>query len=236
MIPIHDDNPTEITPYVTIGLIAACVLVFLWQLSLGDAVQQAVYAFGVVPAVLFDLAELPPQLAVVPPWTTIFTSMFMHGGWMHLLGNMLYLWIFGNNVEDAMGHARFIVFYLLCGVAAVFAQALPDPDSTIPMIGASGAISGVLGAYLLLYPHARVIVVIPIGFYMHPMAMPAGWVLVFWFVFQAIGSLAAAGQEGGGVAFGAHIGGFIAGMLLIPFFKYRHVKLFAPARPRDEGV
>jgi membrane associated rhomboid family serine protease len=155
--------------------------------------------------------------------------MFLHGGWMHLIGNMLYLWIFGNNVEDAMGHVRFVIFYLLCGVAAVFAQALPDATSTIPMIGASGAISGVLGAYLLLYPRAHVLVAIPLGFYMRTMYLPAMVVLGFWFVLQLINSaLADPGQ--GGVAFGAHIGGFVAGMVLLPLFKHRNVRLFAPPR------
>jgi len=229
MIPLHDDNPSQVTPYVTYTLIIACVLVFLWQLSLGPAVQQAVYALGVIPAVLFNHASLPVGLDIIPPWLSIFTSMFMHGGWMHLLSNMLYLWIFGDNVEAAMGHGRFIVFYLLCGVVAALAQALPDTRSTIPMVGASGAISGVLGAYLLLYPHARVLVVIPLGFLLFSQRIPAGWVLGFWFVLQLINSLGSSGQQGG-VAFGAHIGGFIAGMLLIHFFKHRHVPLFAPPR------
>ena len=160
MIPLHDDNPTEITPWLTVGFMVVCVLVFAWQLTLGDALQAAVYSFGVTPAVLLGEVRLGPELAVIPPWATMFTSMFMHGGWLHLLGNLLYLWIFGNNVEDAMGHVRFLVFYLLCGLAAVYAQALPDPDSVIPMIGASGAISGVLGAYLLLYPKAKVLAVV----------------------------------------------------------------------------
>ena len=165
----------------------------------------------------------------MPPTLTVFTSMFMHGGWMHLIGNMLYLWIFGNNIEDSMGHVRFVIFYLLCGVAAVFAQALPNTDSTIPMIGASGAISGVLGAYLLLFPRAHVLVLIPLGFYAHTTRLPAMVVLGFWFLLQLLNSaLADPGQ--GGVAFGAHIGGFIAGMVLLPLFKHRHVRLFAPPR------
>jgi membrane associated rhomboid family serine protease len=155
--------------------------------------------------------------------------MFLHGGWMHIIGNMLYLWIFGNNVEDAMGHRRFIVFYLLCGIAAALAQALPNPSSEVPMIGASGAISGVLGAYLLLYPHARVLVVIPIFFYPYTVRIPAGWVLGFWFLMQVASSLSAPEQQGG-VAWSAHIGGFVAGMALIPLFKYKQVRLFAPMR------
>lgn len=228
MIPLRDENPSGTPPIVTIAFIVLCVLVFLWQLSFGaEGGQRIVYALGVVPAVLLGQGQLPPDLSLVSPWMTIFTSMFMHGGWMHLIGNMLYLWIFGDNVEDAMGHGRFVAFYLLCGAAAVFAQALPEPSSTVPMVGASGAISGVLGAYLLLYPHARVLVVIPFGFYLHPMRIPAGLVLVLWFGLQLLSNLMA--QPGqGGVAFRAHIGGFIAGMILIPVFKQRRARLRLP--------
>ncbi|MFA7387261.1 MAG: rhomboid family intramembrane serine protease [Thiohalobacteraceae bacterium] len=227
MIPLRDDNPVQITPVLTIGLIAACVLVFLWQLSLGAQLERMIYALGVIPAVLLGHMQLPEQIEVVAPTTTLFTSMFMHGSWMHLIGNMLYLWIFGNNIEEAMGRVRFIVFYLLCGIAAALAQALPDPQSQVPMIGASGAISGVLGAYLLLWPHARVLVAIPFGFYLHTVRLKAGWVLGFWFVLQLISSVGSVGQQGG-VAFGAHIGGFVAGMLLVPLFKQRTVRMFNP--------
>jgi membrane associated rhomboid family serine protease len=227
MIPLRDDNPSSIAPVVTIGLIVACVLAFLWELSFGASGQRVIYALGVVPASLLGRGDLPAELAWVPPWATVVTSMFMHGGWMHLIGNMLYLWIFGDNVEDSMGHGRFIVFYLLCGAAAVLAQALPDPTSEVPMVGASGAISGVLGAYLLLYPHARVLVAIPLGFILQTMRIPAGLVLVLWFGLQLLSNMMAqAGQ--GGVAFRAHIGGFIAGMLLIPIFKQRQFRLRLP--------
>jgi membrane associated rhomboid family serine protease len=228
MIPLSDDNPSSIRPLVTIALIVTCVLVFLWQFSLGPSGQERViYALGVVPAVLLGQADLPTELAVVPAAATILTSMFMHGGWMHLIGNMLYLWIFGDNVEDAMGHGRFIVFYLLCGVAAVLAQALPEPQSTVPMVGASGAISGVLGAYLLLYPHARVLVAIPFGLYLHTMRIPAGLVLLLWFGLQLLSNvMTQAGQ--GGVAFRAHIGGFVAGMLLVLVFKQRRFRVRTP--------
>ncbi|HIP53464.1 MAG TPA: rhomboid family intramembrane serine protease, partial [Chromatiales bacterium] len=229
MFPIHDDNPTTMPPVVTVSLIVACTLVFLWQTTLGSEGQQAIiYALGVIPALLFDLKELPPEMAIVPPKATILTSMFLHGGWMHLIGNMLYLWIFGNNVEEAMGHVRFIIFYLICGVMAVFAQALPNPDSEIPMVGASGAIAGVLGAYLLLYPHAKVLVVIPIGFIIQTMRLPASIVLGFWFVLQFVSNLFAS-DTGGGVAFSAHIGGFVAGLALVSFLKRRGVPLFSPA-------
>jgi membrane associated rhomboid family serine protease len=230
VIPLKDDNPSSIAPIVTIVFIVACVLVFLWELSAGASGSERIfYALGVVPAVLLGHGQLPAELTLVPAWATVFTSMFMHGGWMHLIGNMLYLWTFGDNVEDSMGHGRFIVFYLLCGVAAVYAQALPDPQSTVPMVGASGAISGVLGAYLLLYPHARVLVAIPFGFYLHTMRIPAGFVLLLWFGLQLLSNaMAQAGQ--GGVAFRAHIGGFVAGMVLIPIFKQRRFRLRLPWR------
>ncbi len=226
MIPLHDDNPTHIVPWVTYGLIAACVLAFLWQLSLPEtAGHTAVFRFGVIPAVLSGQAGLPSEIAPVPPVATILSSMFLHGGLMHLGGNMLYLWIFGNNIEDAMGHGRFAAFYVLCGAAAAIAQVLQNPGSTIPMIGASGAISGVLGGYLLLYPHARVLVAIPLGFIIQTLRLPAVWVLGAWFVLQIVSSaMAAPGKPG--VAWFAHIGGFVAGLILIPIFKYRHVALW----------
>lgn len=213
------------------ALIVVCALTFFWQLSLGRGQEAAVYALGVIPAVLFDEARLVSELEWVAPALTPITSMFLHGGILHLAGNMLYLWIFGNNIEDAMGHARFIVFYLLCGIAAVFAQALPDTSSTIPMIGASGAISGVLGAYLLLYPHARVLVLIPLGFFLHTMRLKAGIVLGIWFAMQVISSLASG--DGPGVAWNAHIGGFVAGIALLPIFKRRGVRWLQAGRSRN---
>ena len=150
----------------------------------------------------------------------------MHGSWMHIIGNMLYLWIFGNNVEDAMGHNRFIVFYILCGIIAFLAHGMADAQSQVPTVGASGAISGVLGAYLLLHPRAKVLVAIPLGFIIHTTRLPAAIVLIFWFVLQLISSWLTDNSQGG-VAWGAHIGGFLAGMLLIPFFKKSGVKLFS---------
>lgn len=229
MIPLRDDNDPQRRPLVTPILVGSCVLVYLWQLTLGQqGGQAAVYALGVIPAVLLGHEALPKELAVVAPSATILTSMFLHGGFMHLAGNMLYLWIFGDNVEDSMGRARFVAFYLLCGAAAVFAQALPDPYSVVPMIGASGAISGVLGAYLLLYPHARVLVVVPLGFVLQTFRLRAGLVLAFWFGLQLLSNVLAGSGEGGGVAFRAHIGGFIAGMALIPLFKHRDRRLQMP--------
>ncbi len=201
----------------------------------GRPPQRGDYFFfraGFLPYELTHFTDLPPA-GLVPPPFTVFTSMFVHAGWMHIIGNMWFLLVFGDNVEDAMGPVRFAVFYLLCGLAAVFAQALPNPASTIPMIGASGAISGVLGAYLLLYPHARVLVGIPLGFVIHTARLPALWVLGFWFVLQIVNTLLAAKGQGG-VAWGAHIGGFVAGMVLLPLFKRRGVRLFQPARRYHE--
>ncbi len=231
MIPIRDDTPTTLTPVFTVAVIVSCVLIFLWQISHTQDAQQIIfYALGVIPAVLFEGARLPDEIAWIPPGLTVVTSMFLHGGWGHLIGNMLYLWIFGNNVEDSMGHIRFALFYLTCGSAAMLAQALPNTASEIPMVGASGAISGILGAYLLLHPHARVLVVIPLGFIIQTLQLRAVWVLGFWFLVQLLSSTLATSSEGG-VAFGAHLGGFIAGMALIPFFKHRNIALQNPFGP-----
>jgi len=233
VIPLHDDNPTNTRPYVTVGIMISCVLVYVWQhLLLSDAgAREAVYAFGAIPAVLTGEKYLPEGIAVIPPWASLLTSMFMHGGFWHLAGNMLYLWIFGNNLEDAMGHVRFLLFYVLCGIAAVYAFVLPHPMSEMPMVGASGAISGVLGGYLLLFPRARVLLGLPIGFIVIGIGrFPAIWVLAAWFLMQLLlGGLSAiqsTNQSQGGIAFGAHIGGFIAGLLLVAFLKRRHVPLW----------
>ncbi len=232
MIPLHDDNPTTRFPFVTIGLIAASTLVFLWQRTLPPgAAEQAVYSFGMIPAVLFGEARLSADLVAVPAMLSVLTSMFMHGGWMHLIGNMLYLWIFGNNIEDATGHGRFIAFYLLSGVAAAMSQALQDPASTVPMIGASGAIGGVLGAYALLFPRARVLVLIPLGFFITTIRVPALLVLGFWIVLQFVQS-AMTPAGGGGVAYWAHIGGFLAGLALIVPLKGKGFPLFGGSGSR----
>ena len=226
MIPIHDDNPTELTCYVTWGLIGLCVTIFIVQYSATPQItQQIIYSYGLIPAVLNNFTSLPEVVFRVEAEMTIITSMFLHGGFMHLAGNMLYLWIFADNVEDCMGHLRFIIFYLLCGVVAAYAQVMFNPDSTIPMVGASGAISGVLGAYLLVYPKANVLVLIPLGFILQTVRLPAIVVLLVWFALQIFSSVSA---EPGtpGVAWYAHIGGFIAGCVLIPLFKSRRVPFF----------
>lgn len=235
MIPLRDDNPTTTTPVLTVSLIVACTLVFFYQLSLGpQAGQLFVYRYGAIPAVIFGRESLPPAAMAFPASFTLITSMFLHGGLLHLIGNMLYFWIFGNNIEDAMGHVRFPLFYLLCGLIAGISHAMFDPGSVMPMIGASGAISGVLGAYLLLYPRARVLVLIPLGLFFWRMYVPAGLVLGFWFVFQLLsGAASVGGGSGGGVAWFAHIGGFLAGMLLVGLFKRRSVRFFNPAPYRS---
>jgi membrane associated rhomboid family serine protease len=217
MIPIRDENPTHSAPVVTIALIAVNVVVFIWQLLLppGGA-EAAVYSLGLVPAVLFGTAELPAEIRTVPAVMTPITSMFLHGGFLHLAGNMLYLWVFGDNIEDRMGRGRFLLFYVICGIAAALAQALPAMGSTIPMIGASGAVSGVLGAYLLLYPRTPVLVAIPLLVVLYTFHMPALIVLGIWFAGQLLSSLAQAGEAG--IAFRAHVGGFVAGLLLVRLF------------------
>jgi membrane associated rhomboid family serine protease len=231
MIPLNDDNPAEITPIMTVGFIAACVLVFLYQASLPEQSGEAfVYQFGAIPATVFGNAALPPEVAVIPPFVSLITSMFLHGGWMHLIGNMLYLWIFGNNVEDAMGHIKFVIFYITCGIVAVYSHGITDPNSTVPMVGASGAISGVLGAYVLLFPHAQVLVLIPLGVFTRMMYVPAAVVLGLWFLMQVLSGGMSLGRSGGGVAFFAHVGGFLAGMVLIGLFKRPDVRFFAPQR------
>ncbi len=230
MIPLHDDNPTQLTPIATMIFIGVCVAVFLYQVNLPqEPAELFAFQYGAIPSVIFGHASLPEEARVGFPATlTLVTSMFLHGGWMHLLGNMLYLWIFGNNIEDVMGHARFVVFYILSGILAALSHALTDPSSQIPMVGASGAISAVLGAYLLLFPRAHVLVLLP-GIGMTRVA--AGIVLGMWFLTQLISGGMSVGATGGGVAFFAHIGGFIAGMALIGLFKRRDVRFFSPGRP-----
>jgi membrane associated rhomboid family serine protease len=232
MIPLKDDVPSHSLPFVTVALIGLNVLAFLYQLSLGldargpgaGAAEAFVFEFGVIPCRLTQAC--PGALVRVAddfphPWVTIVTSMFLHGGMLHIGGNMLYLWIFGDNVEDTLGHGRFLLFYLVSGVAAALGQTLVSPTSSVPMIGASGAVSGVLGAYLLLFPHAAILTLVTFGFFIKFLHVPALIVLGFWIVLQLInGYITVSAQsmgrgESGGVAWFAHIGGFLAGMLLL---------------------
>ncbi|MBB4286905.1 rhomboid family intramembrane serine protease [Roseospira goensis] len=225
MLPLRDDNPTRITPVVTWGLIAVSVLVFLYQAGLGSmAERHLIVALGAIPAVLTGQERLPAELALVPALVTPVTSMFLHGGLLHLGGNMLYLWIFGNNVEEAMGWLRFLAFYLICGVAAAYLHALQQPDSIMPMVGASGAISGVLGAYLMLFPWARVFVWFGFIFVFW---VPAIVVLGLWFGLQALSLLGDPTGAQSGVAWWAHVGGFLVGMALTPLLRRRGYPLFS---------
>ncbi|UCH74844.1 MAG: rhomboid family intramembrane serine protease [Rhodospirillales bacterium] len=228
-LPLKDSNPLKVIPYqlVTLTIIVLCGGTFVWQLLLPDpAAETVALSFGAIPAVLFDHAQLPPELALIPAEATVLTSMFLHAGWLHIGGNMLYLWVFGDNIEDSMGHVRFAIFYLLCGVAAVLAHAVIYPQSVDPLIGASGAISGVLGAYLLLHPKVRVVALVMFKFPL-PLPLPAYVVLGSWIVLQFVNVYTdGAVPSRGGTAWWAHIGGFVAGMLLIVPMRRKHVKLF----------
>jgi len=216
VIPLHDDIRTRRFPAVTAALIAANVAVFAVQLLLprwGITLEGWYYLAGARPFELTRQVDLPP-FGYVPWWATLFTSMFVHGGWLHLAFNMLYLWIFGNNVEDAMTRPRFVAFYVVCGLVATTAQVLVAPDGDVPLIGASGAIAGVLGAYLVLFPRARVLTVIPLVFVFPVIEVPAWILLVLWFVLQSVSGIQSLGTGEAGVAFFAHLGGFVAGMVL----------------------
>jgi membrane associated rhomboid family serine protease len=227
MFPIRDEYPATRLPLVTAVLVVACALVFLWEVTVDAAVAaRAAFALGMIPAVLLGHAVLAPELVLVPPWMTLVTSMFLHGGVLHLLGNLLFLWVFGNNVEAAMGRGRFLVFYVACGVIAALAHAGSDPLSEVPMVGASGAVSGVLGAYLLLFPRSRVLVVVPLVFLPWTLYLPAAAVLGFWFLVQLIAGILA-NEDVGGIAWVAHAGGFVAGLLLVAFFRRRGVPLWS---------
>ena len=219
--PLKDDNPTSTFPVVTVGLILANCLVFYHQLTLSlPAGQRFVFEWGAIPYQIIH-GEILSGRGLVPPFVTLFSSMFLHGGFMHLIGNMLYLWIFGNNIEDTLGHFRFLTFYLLAGLSAALIQVLSDPQSTTPMIGASGAVAGVLGAYLLLFPQARILTLMFIFFFIRMIRVPALVVLGFWFLMQLLGVTSGAET---GVAFFAHIGGFVAGLVMIKVFQPRRAR------------
>jgi membrane associated rhomboid family serine protease len=230
MFPYRDENETQRTPYVTIGLIALNALAWLFVQGAGAMLPLArsVCELGLIPGELtgalspgarFPMGE--GLVCVTDPGRQVshlVTSMFLHGSWMHILGNMWFLWIFGNNVEDSMTRSRFVIFYLLSGLAAAVLQVLTNQASGVPMVGASGAISGVMGAYLVLYPRVRVFTMVPLGFILTSIALPAWVMLVYWAVLQTLSGLTAVGREGGGVAFWAHVGGFVAGVVLVKLF------------------
>jgi membrane associated rhomboid family serine protease len=218
MIPISDENPTRLTPFITWALIAACVAVFFWQLTFNERESQAlIFTLGFIPKNLFHESESFTLYGIPWPWLTIITSMFLHAGFLHVGGNMLYLWIFGNNVEDAMGHARFLFFYVVCGVAAALSEGGINPDSPVPMLGASGAISGVLAAYVLIYPRTRITVIIPLGILLYPTKISAFYVVGFWFLLQLLNAFTAT-PGAPGTAWMAHVGGFGMGLALTPLF------------------
>lgn len=244
MFPLRDENPVIRPPIATVAIIVLNCLAWIFVQGWGNEafLLRSICNYGLIPGELLD--NIPPG-TVVPlsqqggcaiggsSWFTAITSMFMHGGWFHIIGNMWFLWVFGDNVEDAMGTSRFLLFYLMCGLAAAAAQILTDPSSAIPMVGASGAIGGVMGAYARLYPTAHVHTLIFLGFYITVIAVPAWIMLGYWFLLQIIGGLPAVGEAAGGVAFWAHIGGFLAGLLLIgPLHKPEYVIQHRSRAPR----
>src|SRR5918995_5290707 len=230
MIPLRDDVPSRTVPFVNLTLIAINVLAFVLELGMGPGLERFFYQAAVIPALFSGrdgslgvgealATTLDPDLGF-----RVLTSMFLHGGWAHIIGNMLYLWIFGDNVEDRLGHGRYVVFYLLCGWAATYGHIWADPTSHLPSIGASGAIAGVLGAYITLYPRARVVAMLPLGLFAHMVQIPAVFFLGFWFLQQFLyGSLSLSDRtaQTGGVAWWAHVGGFVAGFVLVWLFQSR---------------
>ncbi|MBD1869194.1 rhomboid family intramembrane serine protease [Oculatella sp. FACHB-28] len=237
MVPLRDDNPTQITPYVTYGLILLNILVFFYEASLSPPALEAFFrGWAVVPAELTASFQGQATSATGPEWLTLITSQFLHGGFLHLGGNMLYLWIFGNNVEERLGRVKYLIFYLLCGILASLAQWYFAQGSNIPSLGASGAIAGVMGAYILRFPQAKVLTLIPLGFLLYPIRIPALFFLGIWFGQQALYGLVSLnaptniGMESGGIAYWAHAGGFVVGAVLGPLFGLFSDAGKAPAR------
>lgn len=231
MFPVGDDRVQGGPPaFITYGLITLNVLAFVLELSQPSegARQALIQAWGVVPHEYSVARDLSPTIPL-PFWSTLLTSMFLHGGWMHLLGNMLYLWIFGDNIEDRLGHGRFLLFYLACGVAAAIGQTLSNPFSLVPMIGASGAIAGVMGAYFVLFPHSRVLTFVWFILYFDVLEIPAIFFLGFWFFVQLLSGVGSAGVQGGGTAFWAHAAGFATGIGMVMLLR-------RPERQRIEWV
>jgi membrane associated rhomboid family serine protease len=231
MFPLRDDNPTLRASIVTFAIIAANALMWIFVQGLGaePTLSRSVCELGAIPGDLLGTLPTGTSIGISPgvacvlegegSWITGLTSMFLHGGWFHIISNMWFLAVFGDNVEDSMGHVRFLVFYVLCGFAALAAQMASNPDSALPMVGASGAIGGVMGAYAVLYPQTRVHVLIVLGFWIDRIVLPAYFMLFYWFFLQVIGGIPTLQSEGGGVAFWAHVGGFVAGAVLIFVFR-----------------
>ncbi len=236
MIPIKDDNPARHFPIVTILIIIGNMAVYIYQMIHGPEIQAFIYKFGAIPWEITHFQEIPnipiDYRSTIPNTLTLFTSIFLHGGFFHLTGNMLYLWIFGDNVEALVGHVRFFIFYICCGLVAALTQIIIAPNSSVPMVGASGAISGVLGAYLLFFPKAKVHVLIFFFFFIRIIRVSALFVLGLWFFIQLFNGLGSIGlEETGGVAWFAHIGGFVAGMILVFLFEKRGpVRIYKKAR------
>jgi membrane associated rhomboid family serine protease len=240
VFPLRDDNPTLRLPLVTVALILANGVAWIYLQGGGSAAHLArsVCEYGLITGEFLGTVARGTRVSLgegflctlggAPTWYTPLTSMFMHGSWFHIVGNLWFLWVFGNNVEDAMGRLRFVAFYVLSGLGAAAAQMASNPDATVPMVGASGAISGVMGAYLVLYPHAHVYTLVIFGFYARTVAVPAGFMLGYWFLLQLLGGVPALNAEGGGVAFWAHAGGFVAGMALV--FPFRNPRLVMAQR------
>jgi len=222
VVPLRDDNPTQIVPVVTYTILVINIVVFVYELSLGPDLEAFFRLWAVVPRELSAYFLGEPTGLPFPAWITLITSQFLHAGFLHVAGNMLFLWIFGNNVEDKLGHVRFLIFYLACGALAALTQWFFSAGSVIPSLGASGAIAGVMGAYVLRFPRAEILTLIPLGFFMWTFRVPALFFLGFWFVQQAFYSVASlnvpanVGMQGGGVAYWAHAGGFIFGAILGP--------------------
>lgn len=219
MIPFKDDNPTRTVPFVTIAFIAMNVVVYASGLLNPSGQRDIIYSYGAIPA---EMLSLNPG-----HFTNIFASMFLHGGFFHVAGNMLYLWIFGNNIEDRLGHIRFVFFYLLCGVIAAYGHAITEPSSVVPMIGASGAVSGILGAYLLLYPRAKIHTIIFFGFFVNVVMLPAGVIIGLWALLQIVNGILSKGPAGQtSVAWFAHISGFLFGLAAIKLWLPRRRKFW----------
>jgi membrane associated rhomboid family serine protease len=217
MIPLKDNIPSRSFPFFTIGLLIANIVVYVYQLLLGPGEEFFLWKYGAVASAITTLQPVHPASTLFP-WITLFTAQFIHGSFWHLGGNMLFLWIFGDNVEDRLGHLRFLFFYLICGVLSIIAQVIVSPNSAIPIIGASGAIAGVMGAYMVRFPRAKIMTLLIIFFYIKIVWVPALLFLGFWFIFQLLVAAPSIG-ESGGVAYFAHIGGFVVGMILFKFME-----------------